>query len=107
MSRQDSEKICEAIRSCHRLSFDYAGQHRVVEPYCHGTAANGGELLRAIQVGGSSSSGGFGFGKLWKLADIERLRVLPEVFVPDDPHYNPEDSALARIHCCVAPARQT
>ena len=53
---------------------DYDGLPRVVEPYCHGTNANGSELLRAVQVAGSSGSGAFGFGKLWTVSKMSRVR---------------------------------
>lgn len=92
--------ICAAIRDCVLLEFDYDGLHRVVAPYCHGFTRKG-EALRAIQVRGDSRSRGLGFGKLWtveKMLDIRRTAVS---FVPDDPHYNPRDSAMTRIHCNV------
>ena len=55
------------------------------------------EVLRGIQVRGLSQSGGLEFGKLWAVAKMEGLRVLNETFVPDDPDYNPQDSAMTRI----------
>jgi hypothetical protein len=32
---------------------------------------------------------------------MQRVRVLDAAFVPSDPNYNPDDSALARIHCRI------
>jgi hypothetical protein len=95
------QPICEAIRTHRRLTFEYDGQRRVVEPYCHGWGAQGGELLRAIQVAGASRSRGFGFGKLWKLDRMKHVEATDHAFVPSDPHYNPNDSAMARIHCRI------
>lgn len=92
--------ICTAIRQCLLLEFDYEGLHRVVAPYCHGFT-NKGEALRAIQVRGESRSRGFGFGKLWMVDKMVDVRRTAETFVPDDPHYNPRDSAMATIHCSV------
>lgn len=83
------------------LEFDYGGRHRIVHPYCHGVTRAGHETLRAVQVGGEGPSGGFGFGKLWTVVKIGGLRVGP-AFVPSDPHYNPNDSAMATIHCRIA-----
>lgn len=91
--------ICEAIRDRKLLQFDYHGLQRVVAPYCHGISARGAEALRAVQVRGSSKSGGLGFGKLWTVADIRNAAVLDESFVADDPNYNPDDSAMKAIHC--------
>lgn len=103
-SNASAERICRAIRERRLLSFDYKGHHRVVEPYCFGLSTAGEETLRAIQVGGSSDSGKFGFGKLWTVADIETAQVSDQTFVPDDPNYNPNDSAMKRIICRIEPA---
>jgi hypothetical protein len=93
--------ICEAIRSRRLLEFRYRGLQRIVAPYCHGISTAGTEVLRAVQVHGASGSKGFGFGKLWSVADVERPRLLEEVFVPDDPDYNPNDKAMREIHCRI------
>jgi len=93
--------ICEAIRQRRRLLFEYDGLPRVVEPYCHGTNTRGSELLRAVQVAGSSSSGAFGFGKLWTVSKMTLVRGSDEVFAPSDPHYNPDDSTITLIHCRI------
>jgi hypothetical protein len=55
----------------------------------------------AWQLGGSSSSGGFGFGKLWLVSEMTKVRIIDETFLADDPDYNPNDSAMARIHCRI------
>jgi hypothetical protein len=93
--------ICDAIRDRKLLQFDYHGLQRVVAPYCHGISTRGVEVLRAVQVRGSSKSGGLGFGKLWTVADISDAATLSESFVADDPNYNPDDSAMKTIHCRV------
>lgn len=96
------QRICRAIRHRRLLLFDYDGQPRVVAPYCYGISnKENKELLRAIQVGGKSNSGKFGFGKLWTVARMTDLRVADETFVADDPNYNPDDSAMKRIICRV------
>jgi hypothetical protein len=94
--------ICQAIGARVLLEFDYHGQHRIVVPYCHGVSLRGVELLRAVQLrrpNSKSTKGGFGFGKLWHVADMENVRLTEEPFTPEDPHYNPEDSAMVQIHC--------
>jgi hypothetical protein len=93
--------ICEAIRKKLLLEFRYGGLPRVVEPYAHGISTRGTEVLRAVQVGGSSNSGGFGYGKLWAVDEITALRIMTESFPADDPNYNPEDSGMQNIHCRV------
>jgi hypothetical protein len=93
--------VCEAIRTRSLLEFDYDGLRRVVAPYCHGTSARGQELLRGVQLRGESRSGGLGFGKLWLVAKIRNACARAEAFVPDDPDYNPDDRAMAEIHCRI------
>src|SRR5262249_28947710 len=93
--------ICEAIRRRALLEFEYDGLARLVAPYCHGTSARGIEILRAVQVGGESRSGKLGFGKLWSVSKIVDARVSDVAFVPRDPDYNPDDSAMEEIHCRV------
>lgn len=78
--RLPAAAICEAVRSRRLLEFRYQGRSRVVAPYCHGVSARGAEVLRAVQVRGESASGGFGFGKLWKVAAMQDLRVLDEAY---------------------------
>ncbi len=96
-----SNVICDAIRERSLLEFDYQGHHRIVEPYCHGISARRAEVLRGVQVGGSSRSGGLGFGKLWIVAEMKNARATGERFVASDPDYNPDDSAMSRIHCRI------
>jgi hypothetical protein len=97
--------ICEAIRTRRVLEFDYNGKHRVVHPYCHGLTRKGQESLRAVQVDGTSRPDGFGFGKMWTVAQMELLRLTDVEFPADDPDYNPADSAMMVIHCCVDPKK--
>jgi hypothetical protein len=97
----DKTIICDAIRQRLLLEFRYRGLPRVVEPYLHGISTRGVEVLRAIQVGGQSNSGGFGYGKLWTVADITALRITTETFPADDPNYDPNDSGMQSIHCRI------
>ncbi len=94
--------ICEAIRTHSLLEFHYHDKLRVVAPYCYGTSTRGTDVLRAIQVRGQSSSrSGLGFGKLWTVTDMLGLKILHETFTPNDPNYNPDDSAMTKIHCRI------
>jgi hypothetical protein len=102
--------ICQAIQQQRKLIFDYNGRRRIVAPYCYGISTRDTEVLRAIQIGGASSSGGYGFGKLWTVREMSRLELSDEHFEPNDPNYNPNDSAMKRVICCVTssgtPARR-
>lgn len=94
-------QICTAIRDRYLLTFDYNGLQRIVAPYCYGVSMRDVEVLRAVQLRGSSSSGGFGFGKLWALKYMSNVAISDESFVPDDPDYNPQDSAMKTVICHI------
>jgi hypothetical protein len=96
--------ICVAIWNRRLLSFDYYGKRRLVAPYCHGVTRRGNEVVRAIQLRGDGPDDGFGFGKLWRVSEMRAIRLTAERFEADDPNYNPDDRAMVRIHCRVAPA---
>jgi hypothetical protein len=99
-SLRSEEPIRHAIRAHMLLEFDYHGEHRIVAPYCYGITHRGAEMLRAVQLrrpNSTSKKGGFGFGKLWRRTEMENISVTREPFVPDDPDYNPNDSAFAQI----------
>src|SRR6185503_9638302 len=93
--------ICEAIQKRLLLEFRYGGLPRVVEPYAHGNSPRGTEVLRAVQVDRSSSSGGFVYGNLWALDLFSAYPTTTETFPADDPNYNPEDSDMQSIHCRI------
>jgi len=93
--------LCQAIETRNLLAFTYEGHARVVAPYCHGFTRLGDEVLRAVQVRGSSRSGHFAGGKLWTISKMRLVRTLDERFAADDPDYDPNDVAMARRHCRV------
>jgi hypothetical protein len=37
---------------------------------------------------------------------MKNLHVTAETYDADDPHYNPDDTAMVEIHCRVTPAPQ-
>ena len=89
--------ICAAIAGRCLIAFEYNGAGRVAQPYCHGFTRTGAETVRAVEVGGR----GRAFGKLWTVAKMRDVRLTGERFTPDDPDYNPDDSAMSEIHCRV------
>jgi hypothetical protein len=101
MARNQPSVVCDAIRKKRLLQFTYQGKLRIVAPYCHGVSTRGVEVLRAVQVGGESRLGGLGFGKLWVLADMVDAQITSKTFIPDDPNYNPDDSAMTQVHCRI------
>jgi hypothetical protein len=93
--------FCEAIRRRALLEFQYKGYLRVVQPYCYGVSTRNADVLRAVQVRGTSSSNQLGIGKLWYAADVLAPRILDETFALDDASYNPNDTAMKRIYCRI------
>lgn len=89
--------VCDAIRRRALLEFEYNGRVRVVAPYCHGISTRGTEVLRALEM----QDGKAGIGKLWALDQMVNARVLAVNFLPNDPNYNPMDSAMKSICCRV------
>jgi hypothetical protein len=68
-----------------------AGTQDPRQPAWHGLTRQGAETHRAVQVSSHGGSSGRAFGKL-------------RTFAPDDPDYNPHDSALGELHCRVKAA---
>jgi hypothetical protein len=93
--------FCEAIERRALLEFQYQGHVRVVQPYCFGVSMRDNDVVRAVQVRGTSASNQLGIGKLWNVAEIREPRLLEETFTPDDPNYNPNDTAMKRIYCRI------
>jgi hypothetical protein len=93
--------ICQAIQQRRKLAFYYKGLRRIVAPYCYGFSTADAEILRAIQLGGQSTSRKYGMGKLWTVSLMSQLELIDETFGPDDPNYNPNDSAMKRIICRI------
>ena len=93
--------VCKTIQRRVLLEFQYHERHRVIAPYYHDVSTRGLELLRTVQVRGSSSSGFSRAGKLWNVAEMENAHITNEMFTPDDPQYNPNDTAMKEIHCRI------
>ena len=74
---------------------------KVVIPIQFEDAFDFSEGLARVQVGGSSNSGGFGYGKLWTVEGITALRVMTESFPADDPNYDPNDTGMQSIQCRI------
>ena len=73
----------------------------MVEPHCHGMSTTGKEVLRGYQTGGYSSSGNPDGWRLFGVSGIQNFQVLAETFAHNRPNYNPNDSAMTTVHCCV------
>lgn len=93
--------LCDAIRSRKVIEFHFDGGVRTVEPFCHGVSTAGNEVLRGYQTAGYSSSGRLPEWRLFTVSKISGLVVTGDRFQGSRPGYNPNDSAMNQIHCCV------
>jgi hypothetical protein len=89
-----------AIRTKSIIEFHYKDHHRIVEPYCYGVGNNGNELLRGYQIGGISDSE-IPNWKLFKVSDIENLKITNRNITLIRHEYNPNDSAMLQIYCRI------
>ena len=67
------ETIVQAIRHKRRLSFEYSGQSRTVEPHACGFSKSGKELLLAYQIAGGHTSG---HREPWHMFHVDRMSSL-------------------------------
>lgn len=81
-----------AITERRRLSFDYNGKERLVEPQCYGFGRRGTELLRAHQIKGGEQR-----EPLFDVRKMTNLRLLDDSFSASGPNYKKNDSAMAVI----------
>ena len=94
-------KVCEAIRTARCLELTYAGHRRVVEAHVAGTTHDGEALFRAWQVSGGSSSGRPIGWKMFRLAQVESLRLSAEHSQAPRSDYQRDDPTIVRIACQV------
>jgi hypothetical protein len=92
--------ICTAINNKYIIEFYYDGGFRTIEPHCHGYTQYS-EVLRGFQTSGFSQSGETSGWKLFDVSKILNLSVTPNHFYGPRPGYNPNDTAMSRIHCHV------
>lgn len=90
--RPSNQLLVDAITNRRRLSFEYSGKLRIVEPQCYGVSTKGAELLRAHQLYGGEQQ-----EPLFDVAKMQNLTVLDEHFIEPGPNYKKNDSAMTHI----------
>ena len=93
-----NQQICAAIKSKHRLVFDYDGLPRVIEPHAHGTSSTGKEVVRGFQTDGKSSGGPLGW-RLWDVAKMNSFHVSESTFAHTRLGYVRGDLNMHPVHC--------
>ena len=95
--------LCSAIRSRHLIEFYYNGGSRLAEPFCYGEIAPGdNEVLECYQVSGYSEFGEPVGWKLFRVSEISGLEIDGEQFSGVRPEYDPHNSVMTTIYCCVS-----
>ena len=88
-------------KNAKKLSFEYEGGVRQVEPFCHGISTAGHEVLRAFQAQGDDHAGREDTWKLFRVDRMHHLVIEDDPFTPDREGYNPADPEMASIHCRI------
>ena len=95
--------ICSAICSRHLIEFYYHGGFRLVEPFRYGEIAPGdNEVLECYQVSGYSELGELIGWKLFRVSEVSSLEIAGEQFNGVRPEYDPYNSVMTTIYCCVS-----
>ena len=89
-------QIVRAIHERRRLQLRYGWGIRWVEPHAYGVTAEGHEVLRCYQIGGTSSSGRPVGWKLLRVDEITSLNVEEDTFPRPRFDYDPADPAMTR-----------
>ena len=96
-----NKTIVKAINTKRVIGFYYNGGYRTAEPFCYGISRKGNDLLRAFQTGGYSESGEPVNWKLFTVEKMSNITIIDEEFSGDRSDYNPNDSAMEDIYCCI------
>lgn len=99
----EPEALCEAISKREVVRLTYRGVSRLIEPYLHGFASDGTEMIMGYQRDGGSSSGQRSGWKAMRVGQIEILRLTGITFIGSQLDYRPGGSKnIARVHCGIA-----
>jgi hypothetical protein len=92
--------LCAAITGRHLVSFVYDGHQRTAIPAAYGKhKTTGNAVLRAYQIGGTSSSRSIPLWDLFLVEKIINCTVLDETFTADPPSYARGDKHMSEIYC--------
>ena len=92
--------LCRAIAGRMLVQFKYDGRSRIVEPFCCGISTSGNYVLRGFQIRGSDKTKPLCW-RLYELSEISQLNLTQHVFQGKRAEYQPNDSAMTEIFCCI------
>ena len=106
-SRRDKKisLICSAIRSRRVIEFRFQGSSRTVEPFCLGTLLSRTDTvsLLAYLLDGPGESPETAGWQLYRLADIEKIRILDDMFSGVRDGYDSRKAGIVTVYCSVLP----
>jgi hypothetical protein len=92
--------ICKAIASRRLVELVYNSQRRLIEPYSHGFASDGREMILGFQRAGGSDSGQTEGWKTLAVERIERIALVDVSFIPGRVDYRAGSSKnIDDLHC--------
>ncbi len=97
-----------SIQARRVIEFYYHGGYRTVEPYALGVTRHGhadNESLFCYQLSGFSDLNDAAGWKLYRISEMEEIKVSREQFSGDRPGYDPEDIRMVEVFCCVQPEK--
>lgn len=92
--------LCRAINGRTLVQFRYDGRTRIVEPFCCGLSTAGNYVLRGFQIRGSDKTKPLCW-RLYELSEMSQLNSTQHVFTGKRAEYQPNDSAMTEIFCCI------
>jgi hypothetical protein len=96
--------LCAAINARRVIEFSYHGGYRTVEPYALGITMRGdadNESLICYQTGGQNDLDQGGGWKLYRVSEMEEIKLSREQFPGNRPGYDPDNIDMVEIVCRV------
>lgn len=97
-----------SIQARRIVEFYYHGGYRIVEPYALGITRRGhadNESLFCYQRSGFGDINDSKGWKLYRISEMEDIKVSREQFSGDRPDYYPENINIIEMFCCIQPER--
>jgi hypothetical protein len=98
---QKRDLLCQAIADKYIVQFKYDGRTRIVEPFCCGLSTADNFVLRGFQIRGTDKKTKPLCWRLYELSEMSQLNATRHGFKGKREDYNPEDSAMIKIFCCI------
>jgi hypothetical protein len=102
-NEQNRGALWAAIRARRVVEFDNLKNHHVVEPFALGITLLGNpdnEAIICYKIGGSEDFRQTGW-RLYRIPDIQNLKIRKETFTGERPGYDPDKIDMQKVFICV------